>query len=556
MSTLYEENFWKGYDIIYEHYMKRKNQFNQLNYVLSKLSLLYDNFGQGLKEVITDVTMNQENESNEDSFDNFFVEYYKKLNLQADYYIKLGETINKEYVEKPLGLEYKDINFTYNLLEMEHNNKEITRDEYFNNIESKYLEELQVLEMKKKGFFDSIEKSVKYILEKKKNKKEFVPDESTKEYLIQLLFTEKKRKEYVGKYRMMLRHYYNTEKKFMEQTKIKMEKCANLINDLSTNLHSLYLDNKYIDDINVEQNLNNFVSKKKTLGFPPFQLDFINYTIDYNSISKDIAIKEQDKLVRMENVKDYLLSVSKVISSQLNSNYKKIEEYFNALFSGPFEEKQKEELIKLFSDKTTDEERKSNANNDIIESKAGLYKTVGIKNQIAFLSLLNNRRTNSYEISETNFNILGEIVQFIMNDTKQTELEIYYKIIGWCIILSQTFKCIKNGQEIYIQQLIENNEIFSNKDFWISLCRFYIADNFYKGKSYTTFSTSLSEEDVRKIKSIANSKSLTIVHNLFSFHVKMEIIEEVIDLLSTTYDIDKEYLESIKASMMGKDTKK
>ena len=45
---------------------------------------------------------------------------------------------------------------------MEHNNKEITRDEYFNNIESKYLEELQVLEMKKKGFFDSIEKSVKY----------------------------------------------------------------------------------------------------------------------------------------------------------------------------------------------------------------------------------------------------------------------------------------------------------------------------------------------------------------------------------------------------------
>ena len=69
------------------------------------------------------------------------------------------------------------------------------------------------------------------------------------------------------------------------------------------------------------------------------------------------------------------------------------------------------------------------------------------------------------------------------------------------------------------------------------------------------FSTSLSEEDVRKIKSIANSKSLTILHNLFSFHVKIVIIDEVIDILSTPYDIDKDYLESIKASMMGKENK-
>ena len=555
MSTLYEENFWKGYDIIHEHYIKRRNQFNQLNYVLSRLSVLYDNFGQSLKEIIADVTINQDKEPNEDSFDNFFVEYYKKLSQQAEYYIKLGDTINKEYVEKPLGLEYQEINFTDNLLEMENNTKDI-RDEYFLHIENNYLSELETLENKKQSFFKSMEKSVKNILEKRAKKKEFVPDESTKEYLVQLLLAERKRKEYVGKYRMMLRHYYNTEKKFMEQTKLKMEKCANLINDLSTNLHSLYLDNKYIDDINVEENLQNFVNKNRTLGFPPFQLDFINYTIDYNTISKDITIKEQDKPQKMENVKDYLLSASKVISSQLNNNYKEIEQYFNSLFNGTFEEQQKEELLRLFSDKTTDtEQRNSNTNNEVVESKAGLYKTVGIKNQIAFLSLLNNQRTNSYAISETNFNTLAEIVKFIMNDIKQAELEIYYKIIGWCIILSQTFKCTIKGEEIYIQKSIENNEIFSDKNFWISLCRFYVADNFYKGKSFVNFSTSLSEEDVRKIKSIANSKSLTIIHNLFSFHVKIEIIDEIIDSLCTTYDIDKEYLESIKASMMGKENK-
>ena len=554
MSTLYEENFWKGYDIIHDHYIKRRNQFNQLNYVLSRLSVLYDNFGQNLKEIVADVTINQVKEPNEDSFDNFFVEYYKKLSQQAEYYIKLGDTINKEYVEKPLGLEYQEINFTDNLLEMDSNTKGGTRDEYFIHLEKDYLSELETLENKKNSFFYSMEKSVKNILEKKTKKKEFVPDESTKEYIAQLLLAEGKRKEYVGKYRMMLRHYYLTEKKFMETTKLKMEKCANLINDLSTNLHSLYLDNKYIDDINVEENLSNFVNKNKTLGFPPFQLDFINYTIGYNTISKEITIKEQDKPQKMENVKDYLLSSSRVISSQLNSSYAKIEQYFNALFNGNFDEKQKEELLELFSDKTTNAEQK-NTNWEVLETKAGLYKTVGIKNQIAFLSLLNNQRTNSYDISETNFNILTEIVKFIMNDVKQTELEIYYKIIGWCIILSQTFKCTIKGEEVYIQQSIENNEIFNDKNFWISLCRFYVADNFYKGKSFMNFSTSLSEEDVRKIKSIANSKSLTILHNLFSFHVKIEIIDEVIDILSTTYDIDKDYLESIKASMMGKENK-
>ena len=62
MSTLYEENFWKGYDIIHEHYIKRRDQFNQLNYVLSRLSVLYDNFGQSLKEIIADVTINQDKE--------------------------------------------------------------------------------------------------------------------------------------------------------------------------------------------------------------------------------------------------------------------------------------------------------------------------------------------------------------------------------------------------------------------------------------------------------------------------------------------------------------
>ena len=55
MSTIYEKNFWKGYGKIHDHYMKRKNQFIQLNYIFSRLSVLYENFGVGLTELVKDV---------------------------------------------------------------------------------------------------------------------------------------------------------------------------------------------------------------------------------------------------------------------------------------------------------------------------------------------------------------------------------------------------------------------------------------------------------------------------------------------------------------------
>lgn len=559
MSTIYETNFWKGYDILHNHYMKRKNQFIQLNYIFSRLSVLYENFGVGLTELVKDVNFYESTKKTDtSSFDRFMSGFIHQLSSQGTQYTLVAKKIKETFVDKVLGLENaKEIYFTENLNEMVPNPEPNTKDITFPDIEAEYIAELEGLEEKKVNFHNSINQQIKaHILKsnffsfKSKHRTEFKPDEKTNQYMEKLKEAEKKRKEYVNYYKTLANYYYNVEVKFIEQTKTIMSEYIEMLSPLNDSLSLIARSKSLFEDIDIQKDITQFVSVHKTKGFPPFQLDLVNYTVDADSLIKEAGIKENEKKDKLNSIQYFMGDVS-IYVSQLNDNKIHLEPDFISLFEGTFTDEKLEKLKKEFSLEDTEQkiekpEAKSNKGK-VHNYGSGLYQNMGIKNQITFLSLLNNKRTDTYVIEKSTYNYLSQIIDFIIQKTIPIDdYELRYKILGWCIILSQTFRCKIDGKEKYIQEVIEHNDIFKTEKFWVELCNYYIADNAYKSNNYTNFKTSIDDDDLERIKKIAESKAMTIVHNVYTFNVPDETIDLILDEIIKTYGLDAEMLNTVR----------
>lgn len=86
------------------------------------------------------------------------------------------------------------------------------------------------------------------------------------------------------------------------------------------------------------------------------------------------------------------------------------------------------------------------------------------KYRIAFLSFLNKYRSSGlFCISENCFNIIGDIMNRILDEVTQNE---DYESARYCIILSQTFHFIKGDIKIFLQQKIQKHKSLKQTTFW------------------------------------------------------------------------------------------
>ena len=522
--------------------------------------MLYENFGVGLTELVKDVKFYEaKNKKDASTFDNFRDNFIQQLNSQGIAYSNVATKIKATFVDKVLGLDDpKEIYFTENLNEMVPNPESNPKDMTFPDIEAEYIAELENLEEKKVNFHNAINQQLKehvgggniFTNLLFKHKVEFKPNEKTNQYMERLKEAEKKRKDYVNYYKTLTNYYYNVEVKFIDQTKKIMNTYTEILNPLIDTLSLIARDNNFIEEIDSKKDTEKFVALNKTLGFPPFQLDLMNYTVEAENLIKDSGLKESERQEKMNIIQEFMSSVSFYVS-QLNDNKKQLEPYFIRLFDGTFTE---EDLQKLKDELNREDSELKNEKQDAKASKgkvhnygSGLYQTMGIKNQITLLSLLNNKRTNTYVVEESTFVFLTKILDYIILKTLEiNDFELKYKILGWCIILSQTFKCTINGREKYIQEDIEHNEVFKSAEFWVDLCNYYIADNAYKSNNYTNFKTEIDEDDLGKIKRIAESKAMTIVHNVYTFNVAKETIDKILDEIVKTYELNTEMLNELR----------
>ena len=546
MSEIYTDNFWKGYDIIYEHYTKRREQFNKLYYLFSKLSTLYSNFGDELIEVFKEIGLDEEiikeDSKGKNSFEDDLNKFYSNIWKEAKGFQELGRKIQ----DKIISEQFKNIIFTNDLNTIQGNPSNF-ENLYFKQVEEDYQKGLEKLEESKKQFQTKIDKKINEIVNPSslnflKSKVAYSPtDTLTNEYIISLIETEKKRKDYISKYTMLLDYYYNTELTFIKKANSSFNMFSDYINCLWQGLTIINCNWENRGEIYMQE----FVDKNKTIGLPPFQLDFMNYTVEAGNLFPNQS-NQKDQEKKMQSIQDYMKEVSDYVYPILNDNKKEISIYTDKLFNGEFSKDDFDTLIQMFNSKDDSKiclkkDKSKNQAQNMEVPASGVYEYVGLKNQMSFLGILNNKRTKTFEVPISNFEHFVKIFQTIIRmNEKSKDFELVSKIVGWCIILSQTFKKTVNNNSVYIQEFIQDEAIFKDIRFWINLCKHYIGENFYKSKHFTDFEVTLDEKDVRKIRAIAQSKLMTVAHNLTAFKVSEKIRDEVVNYLTDLYSINKE----------------
>ena len=195
-----------------------------------------------------------------------------------------------------------------------------------------------------------------------------------------------------------------------------MKTYTNNINPLYEKLGSIIKETSFIDNIDSKKDTELFVKEKKTLGFPPFQLNIMTNIVEAENIIKELGLKESEKQEKMNIIKEF---EENVIShfSQLNDNTKQLEPYFTKLNEGQFTdellEQLKEEFSKEDSGQKNEEEEGKSHKGKVHNYGSGLYENMGIKNIISFLNLYNTKRIKNNELMHQSFNYLVNIFNFI-----------------------------------------------------------------------------------------------------------------------------------------------
>ena len=174
-------------------------------------------------------------------------------------------------------------------------------------------------------------------------------------------------------------------------------------------------------------------------------------------------------------------------------------------------------------------------------------------NRLIFLKELNEKRSNGkFELDKESFIRLGKIMVNILNKIKDYIFNLEYndnnfdiEIVRYLLIICQTYYYInKENIKFYLDNFLKENTIMQNNEFWM-----IVFNDLIKTEINEINNSNLNEnEKNNKIKTIAFSKILTLVHNMIQFKINKEIIEEISNELSKKYNLSDNELNTIKTT--------
>ena len=174
-------------------------------------------------------------------------------------------------------------------------------------------------------------------------------------------------------------------------------------------------------------------------------------------------------------------------------------------------------------------------------------------NRLIFLKELNEKRSNGkFELDKESFIRLGKIMVNILNKIKDyifnlenNDNNFDIEIVRYLLIICQTYYYInKENIKFYLDNFLKDNTIMQNNEFWM-----LVFNDLIKTEINEINNSNLNEnEKNNKIKTIAFSKILTLVHNMIQFKINKEIIEEISNELSKKYNLSDNELNTIKTT--------
>ena len=263
---------------------------------------------------------------------------------------------------------------------------------------------------------------------------------------------------------------------------------------------------KYINIINVEEDINSFINSKKVKFKIPPEIGCLYYTPQIVLKNRNDPI-ESKITEKVNNEINSLFLKNKKKESKEESN---IFNFINTCIKFISQEKEydKEQLLKL------------------------LEKTEYRKK--FFFALNQYRIEGIFELQKKTFNelsfLFNNLISFAILDED-------YDSIKSIIILSQTFYLGKN-KELFLNACIENNKIWKEKLLWENLIDFSINEELNNPKDFYMFLDENSKSREQRINSTITSSIITFIFNMKLFDYPEEKYKELIDDLVEKYKID------------------
>ena len=180
-------------------------------------------------------------------------------------------------------------------------------------------------------------------------------------------------------------------------------------------------------------------------------------------------------------------------------------------------------------------------------------------NRVIFLHKLNDYRANNkFELTEKDYNILGELFSHTLNISK-TEND--YHCIELVIVLSKTYYIMKvKDNKIYLLNCIVDQKFFKTKEFWESLLLYSISKDVVRSNKREAVKNESEKKTKIKNDNIVFSQLLSLIENMCDFGGDEKLIREIIEPKIIFYKIEDQLksiiYELIENKFKGKENNK
>ena len=544
MKEQYVEKLWGKIDFLHEKTLKEHNSLNIFSEIITKYQQALADFSKSIdnikyknadivdqneKDNTIDLTLTNLKQAIQSHVDEFkeCSNHMKKSIINP-----IIKTIDDKYTEeKELYSQYNKSKNIYNNCKsnLEKARKEfeasakICENNIFNMIQSKY----QTLNSEED--LGKYEERMKLSITSTKNLED--------KYYKLLDDTNKARENEINKQKQLLKYYQMINTDFYLKLNCIISYFIPMVKKMYT---SILLSMDALDyrfkNINIQQDINNFIEKNKTdlkgddpIPFIPYSpeadlaqnfagidkkelesLD-INYQVistlhqNFRDIRKDLNMEEEEKKYRLRFLCTQIFKIGPGIS---------------------FSPKEKKELIILL--------------------REPFYKSY-------FLVTLSKQRTKGrFQRSENLIKDLSDIIHNILDESQKIK---DYESTKNCIILSQTFyhekKNPKNKNDIkkiYLFDYIKNYKWLQSLDFWEGIIEHMIQNEIAKNEEVNKKNNIINEtqEDIKsRLSNIGFSQVLSYSNNMIEFKIDKKDITKIVDSFIKKYEIEESMVEAI-----------
>ena len=541
MAEQYVEKLWGKIDFLHEKTLKEHSNLNIFSEIITKYQQALTDFSKSIdniKHKNADIVDKNEKDNTIDlTITNFkqalksHVDEFKECSnhMKKSIINPIIKTIDDKYTEeKELYYQYNKSKNLYNnsKINLEKARKEfeasakICESNIFNMIQSKY----QAL--------NSEEDLVKY---EERMKLSITSTKNLEDKYYKLLEdTNKARENEINKQKELLKFYQIINTDFYLKLNCIISYFIPMVKKMFT---SILLSMDALDyrfkNINIQQDMNNFIEKNKTDFKRDDPIPFIPYTPEAD-LTKNFAGIEKKELETLD--------INYQVISTMHQNFRDIRKDLNMIEEekkyrlrflctqifkiGPgisFNPKEKKELINLL--------------------KEPFYKSY-------FLVTLSKQRTKGrFQRSETLIKDLSDIIHNILDESQKNK---DYESAKNCIILSQTFFHEKKNQndikKIYLFDYIKNYKWLQSLDFWEGIIEHMIQNEIAKNEEVNKKNNVINEtqEDIKsRLSNIGFSQVLSYSNNMIEFKIEKKDITKIVDSFIKKYGIEESMAEAI-----------